>query len=305
MILSKEETESLSLVPKRKNKTKREKQEYVYSLLSLKEIPNYLKVNPYILSGYRREMSIIQAFRTIFMWHNEILNIWSHIIGIGIFVFSLLFIYKLDCHNHSKIPLLIFNLAAIYTLSISTLYHTCLCISSRHFEYWRKMDFVAIILIMLSTFFPICFYFFINKLFTLIYLTISCILTAICICIVLLPFFQENKFHVYRPFVFGIIFLFGIFVVTHSLYLHYDIYPIRIAIITTITMFAFIITGALFYILRFPESRIFYKNYIKNKKDDQYKFVSIHGHFFLHLCVLIGLCVFNYGNIILLITKNN
>jgi adiponectin receptor len=37
--------------------------------------------NENVLGGYRREMSVAKAVRTILMWHNETLNIWSHLLA--------------------------------------------------------------------------------------------------------------------------------------------------------------------------------------------------------------------------------
>lgn len=57
-----------------------------YSLLSYDELPEYMKDNEYILNHYRADWPLREAFFSLFRWHNESLNVWTHLLGFLLFL---------------------------------------------------------------------------------------------------------------------------------------------------------------------------------------------------------------------------
>lgn len=65
-----------------RNKGKRQR----YALVSFMELPNYMKDNEYILRYYRANWPLKEAFFSLFRWHNETLNVWTHLVGFILFL---------------------------------------------------------------------------------------------------------------------------------------------------------------------------------------------------------------------------
>ncbi|KAL6274880.1 hypothetical protein ACE6H2_025572 [Prunus campanulata] len=73
-----------------KNKKKKKKRNKAkpkqYSLMSYWELPEYMKDNEFILNYYRANWPLPEALFSVFRWHNETLNVWTHLIGFVLFL---------------------------------------------------------------------------------------------------------------------------------------------------------------------------------------------------------------------------
>jgi len=97
--------------------------------------------NPFILTGYRNRLSFLDCLRSLFLLHNETINIWSHLLGFaffaGLFVHDLVLIIPAVTEDGKTIitktdflVLLILLICYQATMVLSSLYHTFECHAS-------------------------------------------------------------------------------------------------------------------------------------------------------------------------------
>ncbi|KAI9014597.1 hemolysin-III related-domain-containing protein [Phycomyces nitens] len=105
-----------------------------HRLLQFHELPAEWQENEYVHSGYRFYQSSRACLRSIFMIHNETMNIWSHLLGF--IFFACLSIYGFHSHFpgasfNDRTIFMTFCLSALKCLFCSSIYHTFIC-HSRH-----------------------------------------------------------------------------------------------------------------------------------------------------------------------------
>ncbi|KAG0499161.1 hypothetical protein HPP92_003852 [Vanilla planifolia] len=57
-----------------------------YRLVGYEELPSYMKENEFIRRYYRSQWPISHAFLSLFSWHNETINVWTHLLGFLLFL---------------------------------------------------------------------------------------------------------------------------------------------------------------------------------------------------------------------------
>uniref|UniRef100_I2CP54 Uncharacterized protein n=1 Tax=Nannochloropsis gaditana (strain CCMP526) TaxID=1093141 RepID=I2CP54_NANGC len=114
---------------------------------------------PHITIGYRVGFSLRHCLASLFTFHNESINIWSHLLG-TMYVFSVLVSFLRLERLHPNVDpieykaILTFLLSAVACLSFSTCYHTFGCMSERAFKFLLRMDLVGIALLIWGSYVP-------------------------------------------------------------------------------------------------------------------------------------------------------
>jgi adiponectin receptor len=56
------------------------------------DAPKYMQDNEYVVKGYRIDYGVAEIFKSLLNFHNETINIWSHLVGTLIFVFLIIYV---------------------------------------------------------------------------------------------------------------------------------------------------------------------------------------------------------------------
>ncbi|KAI2619411.1 HlyIII-domain-containing protein [Hypomontagnella submonticulosa] len=105
-------------------------------LIKYEELPVPWRINPHILSGYRFNESKIGCVRSMFGVSNEMVNIWSHALGLLLILSIAFYFYPMsaDFSLYTKTDVFIaaiFFFAACKCLVCSTIWHTMNCVADQ------------------------------------------------------------------------------------------------------------------------------------------------------------------------------
>lgn len=126
-------------------------------LIAYADLPHPWRVNPHILHGYRFTTSKIDCVTSVFTFSNELVNIWSHLIGLIIVLAIAFYFYPLSPNFSlsSKTDIAIavtFFIAACKCLVCSTLWHTMNSIASQSLmERFACVDYTGISLLVAAS----------------------------------------------------------------------------------------------------------------------------------------------------------
>lgn len=136
-----------------------------HALVNFSDLPHWQQDNHFILSGYRKaSYSYKRSFQSILQWHNESVNIWSHLIPgslslPGAFLLcsvlrpryeraSVADVYAMGC----------FFIGAALCLGMSAIYHTLCDHSPNVAKFWNQLDYVGIAVLIAGSFVPSVYY---------------------------------------------------------------------------------------------------------------------------------------------------
>ncbi|KAJ2881459.1 hypothetical protein FB639_002610 [Coemansia asiatica] len=260
-------------------------------LLSWAELPEWMKDNHFIHTGYRAPAnSYAKCFASWFYLHNETGNIMTHLFGALAFVIlcftvtgSLLREFPtIDWRDATT--LYIFLLGAVGCMGTSAIYHTVTCHSPTVQRAYNKCDYVGIVLLIVGSCVPIfCYMFYCHPRLKMFYLGLIFTLGSITAYMVVAPKFATSEYRPLRAATFVALGLSGIVPAIHSTQLfgwEYTLNAVQMPYM--LMMGGTYIAGAFIYSARFPER-------LWPGKFDYW----LHSHQIFHVFVVIA-AVFHY-----------
>jgi len=117
-----------------------------------KEVQAWRRV-PFVTGHYRVDYTFGEALLSLFGWHNETLNIWTHLFGF--FLIFVLYIRSLDewLYNAGPMDHFLFSsavIASMFQMLASTAHHWFGCMSRTVHQVTGRLDYSAIALVLPS-----------------------------------------------------------------------------------------------------------------------------------------------------------
>lgn len=124
--------------------------------MTASDVPTWQR-NPYISSAYRTGYSAKLCAWSLIQWHNETCNVWTHLIGM--FIFLLLGIYRFetdlaDAPLAQQLSFLFFYSMVAICMLLSATYHLFACMGEGWHDALYRMDMTGICLMVLGSYIP-------------------------------------------------------------------------------------------------------------------------------------------------------
>lgn len=185
-------------------------------LFDYHDIPYFLRGNPYITRGYRAFLSFRMCVKSLFVFSNESINVWSHLVGFFYFFCLLLFDNLVTIPESSGTTSDYVVLSSLLTgymicMLFSACYHLFCCHSERVFHLWLSLDLAGISLGLCACYIPALYYaFYCHKVWQVLHLSCAVFLTLISLACQLHPAFLTSNWASRRLFIFCSVVAYGI-----------------------------------------------------------------------------------------------
>lgn len=192
-------------------------------------IPDWMRDNQYIQSGYRRQQNSWKGcLESVFgYWHNETVNIQTHLWGAVFFACLLVITLSKTMRSHSTVTwhdiagFVVFLLAAITCLSFSAVFHTASCHSVKVAKSCVMFDYAGILALIVGSFVPSVYYgFYCYPEYQRLYLCSITLAGLGAAYVVLTPSYNTPQYRWARTSVFLALGFTGLVPVTHAILLH-------------------------------------------------------------------------------------
>lgn len=197
---------------------------------------------------------------SLFSWHNETLNIWSHLVATG---YCLLLCWDVQypepavaswlsqLHWFDHWLLFIVVVVATLTFLFSTVFHLFCCMSRQLHDRLLTLDLLGVFLLILAFFYSgLYFGFYLHPQECLAYMAVVALLACFVVAVVVVPAWRASR--PLRVFAFALFAGFGFVPMFHWMALRPTEEIVRF-LPQLLQMYGFAIVGLLFYLSHFPE----------------------------------------------------
>lgn len=211
---------------------------------------------PFIEGSYRLDFSFQDAFLSLWYWHNETLNIWTHLIGWFLaywWMVHSLNTWLKDGQPEDKFLFQMIMYASQLQMLCSVSHHWYGCMERSIYLLTARLDYSAIAIILHTCTISVIYYVLHCHPFPFwFHLILDSIFFVIVLGFCWWPLFQTPPFQKFRAFVFSSLALFIVFSWFHGIYLTPELlhsssfsYQLSVAFVMGI--------GVIIYISRYPE----------------------------------------------------
>lgn len=154
-------------------------------LKSFQFIPSWMQDNKHVLSGYRPELlSFKRCFYSLGYIHNETGNIYTHLLGVLLFVGLSWYTTYFILHDRAFSDQLIMHIffgGSVTCLMMSVLFHLCFVHSAHMNCFFSKLDYSGITALIFSSVLS-CIYleFYCHELLNSFYMGLTFVLAVLC-----------------------------------------------------------------------------------------------------------------------------
>ncbi|KAF7557877.1 hypothetical protein G7046_g5932 [Stylonectria norvegica] len=231
-------------------------------LIRWEDLPTWRHDNHYILTGYRQSRnSYIHSIKSLFYLHNETVNVWSHLLGAIVFIFSSFYLYNFiepryeTATENDVLVFACFFGGAILCLGMSATFH----LTSNHSEpvakWGNKLDYTGIVALIVGSYVPALYYgFFCKPELLSRYLYVILVLGAGCALVSWVEFFRTPGWRPYRTMMFVALGVSGVVPILHGASIYgFQGLEERMSLSFVALHGVMYILGAVLYATRWPE----------------------------------------------------
>jgi len=226
-------------------------------------VEHWQRDNHFITRGYRRmSNSYLGDFASLFYFHNETVNIYSHLLGavafaiIGVVVYHKLKGRYPTATREDLFVLACFFAGAIFCLSMSGIFHIIDDHSQAVARWGNQLDYIGIVSLIWGSFIPPLYYGFIERLSLVkVYWTMISLIGLATAYATVAPKFRTPEYRAIRAALFVSMGLSGVIPVIHGMFAFGPSRMDRtISLKWLIGQGVLYTTGAVIYAMRIPES---------------------------------------------------